>query len=262
MKILLAILSCYVYTRLMLKVYKKVGQTPLDVIDEIRRDNPKLRDEIMSYAGRLDPMAEGEMLILIGEEENKNRQKYLGFDKEYEADILLGFATDTHDMLGLVIDHKDSAVTVAQQKKIKTVLTGFLKKKTQVYPEFSSKTVQGRPLFEWKKSGQIDQITLPKRKIAIKKVKLIALESISADDLLGYIKSSVLLVRGDFRQGEILSEWERLLNNLKEQTFLIARVQFHVSSGTYIRGLAHELGTKLKIPACLYKLKRTRISDK
>ncbi len=246
----------------MLKVYKQVGQTPLDVINEIRRDNPKLKGEPMSYAGRLDPMAEGEMLILIGEDENRRRAEFLGFDKEYEADILIGCSTDTHDLLGLITDYKDGSVTPAQQKKIKTLLSAFTKKKTQVYPEFSSKTVQGKPLFEWKKSGRIGEIKLPKRSIKIKKVKLLAFEKISVKELHSYIQSAISLVRGDFRQKEILEKWNATLSCMNMEYFLTARVLFHVSSGTYIRGLAHELGTKLKIPACLMKLKRLKICTK
>ncbi len=243
----------------MLKVHKKVGQTPLDVIDEIRRDNPKLKGEPMSYAGRLDPMAEGEMLILVGEDENRRRTEFLGFDKEYEADILIGCATDTYDALGIVTEYKDGAVTPAQQKKIRTLISAFTKKKTQVYPEFSSKTVQGKPLFEWKKSGRIHEIKLPKRSIAIRKVKLLALETITIKELHSYIHATVPLVHGDFRQKEILETWDKILSALNIEYFIVARVLFHVSSGTYIRGLANELGKKLKIPACLLRLKLTRI---
>jgi tRNA pseudouridine(55) synthase len=243
----------------MLKVYKKVGQTPLEVIDEIRKDNPHLKGESMSYAGRLDPMAEGEMLILVGDEENRQRQEFLGFDKEYEADILIGCATDTYDLLGLVTQYKDANITALQQKKIRKIISDFTKKKTQVYPEFSSKTVQGRPLFEWKKSGQIDQIVVPKRKISIAKAKFLSFEKVSIRDLLSYIESHIPLVHGDFRQKEIIEYWRVIFSKMNTEHLPIARVLFRVSSGTYIRGLANELGIKLKIPSCLMKLKRTKI---
>ena len=50
--------------------------------------------------GRLDPLAEGVLLILIGDE-CKNKEKYLGLDKEYEVAIIFGISTDTGDALGL-----------------------------------------------------------------------------------------------------------------------------------------------------------------
>jgi len=38
-------------------------------------------------------------------------------------------------------------------------------------------------------------------------------------------------------------------------------VDFHVSKGTYIRALAHDLGRALKVPAVLESLRRTHIGD-
>ena len=51
--------------------YKKYGQTPLEAIREIKQNNADLRNLAMTYAGRLDPLAEGVLLILVGEECNK-----------------------------------------------------------------------------------------------------------------------------------------------------------------------------------------------
>ena len=84
-----------------LKVWKNTGQTPLDTIDQLRIDNPEYKDEKITYAGRLDPLAEGEMILLVGEEVH-NKQDYLDLEKEYEVDILLGVSTDSFDILGLV----------------------------------------------------------------------------------------------------------------------------------------------------------------
>ena len=47
-----------------LYVYKDIGQTPLELINTIKIDNDKKIK--YSYAGRLDPMARGQMIILQG----------------------------------------------------------------------------------------------------------------------------------------------------------------------------------------------------
>jgi hypothetical protein len=70
----------------MILIDKRVGETPLQLINRIRIEMPKLKNERLSYAGRLDPMAEGQMLILVGDE-NNNRDKYLGLDKDEIKDI-------------------------------------------------------------------------------------------------------------------------------------------------------------------------------
>ena len=81
---------------------KKEGETPLEALDRFRMANPKYKDEKMTYAGRLDPMASGVLLVLVGEE-IKQKDKYLALNKEYEFEILFGFATDTYDILGKVV---------------------------------------------------------------------------------------------------------------------------------------------------------------
>lgn len=250
----------------MIKSWKRVGQTPLELLEEIRQSNPALLNEKMSYAGRLDPMAEGEMLILVGEDENQRRTEYLGFDKEYEAEILLGFTTDSQDLLGLVVDSIElDRVENLEMSKLKKLLpeisNQMLGSRRQKYPVFSSKNVSGRPLFDWFKAGQINQIKIPDRSINVKKVSFVDIKEISSSKLMSYINEHVNFVKGDFRQSEILDKWESVLgdNSFDNYHFPIVRMTFVVSSGTYIRSLAEDLGKLLDVPACLFSLKRTKI---
>lgn len=250
----------------MIKIWKRVGQTPLELLKEIRLNNPSLKNEILSYAGRLDPMAEGEMLILVGKKENKEREKYLNFDKEYEAEILLGFSTDTHDLLGLVTRQADFARLKKEnanllEEKMKKILSDLIEKKEQKYPVFSSKTVSGRPLFDWYKSGEIKKIEIPSHEIKIKEIRLLSISFISSEEFKKNIKNKISLIKGDFRQEEIFNKWNEIVSLplFSDFEFPIVKVYFHVSSGTYIRGLAEEIGEKLKIPTFLFSLKRNKV---
>lgn len=81
--------------------YKALGQTPLECLEELRVSRPDLADLPLTYAGRLDPLACGLLIVLAGEE-CKNKDQYLGLDKTYEFEMLVGFATDTYDLLGVV----------------------------------------------------------------------------------------------------------------------------------------------------------------
>ena len=47
-------------------IYKSVGISPLDAISLLKEKYPKLNGEKMTYAGRLDPMAEGALIVLAG----------------------------------------------------------------------------------------------------------------------------------------------------------------------------------------------------
>jgi len=70
---------------------------------------------------------------------------------------------------------------------------------------------------------------------------------------------NISAVQGDFRQEEISKMWKK---SLKAGEFaLISRFKADVSSGTYIRSLAHEMGEMLDTVACAYSIKRTRMGE-
>jgi tRNA pseudouridine(55) synthase len=239
----------------MIKGYKKIGQTPLQYLNELRENNPELKDERLSYAGRLDPIAEGEMLVMVGDE-NDRREDFLGCDKTYEVDILFGFGTDTYDVLGLVNSVSDVDISL---KELKKVLKKIKKVKEIKYPVYSSKSVFGKPLWQWEREGRIDEIDIPKRDIKVKKVKLLNTYEINAQDLYNYISFVIGEVSGDFRQEEILNCWKENIDNGVE--YKIARVRFKVSTGTYIRGLVDLVGKELGCDGCILKLNRVKIFD-
>jgi len=55
-------------------IEKEVGKTPLQCVEKLRNSKPYLNDVSLAYAGRLDPMASGKLLILIGDECKKTNQ--------------------------------------------------------------------------------------------------------------------------------------------------------------------------------------------
>ena len=59
-------------------VYKPVGITPYELIQKLKIKYPNYKK--VAFTGRLDPMAHGEMLLLINEECKKLPQ-YLSFHK-------------------------------------------------------------------------------------------------------------------------------------------------------------------------------------
>ena len=63
MKVWLGVLYNKLFFMPVLRLYKSIGRTPLEVINEYK-DKNKTTIEKISYAGRLDPMAEGQLLVL------------------------------------------------------------------------------------------------------------------------------------------------------------------------------------------------------
>ena len=239
-----------------LNLYKKIGETPLARIERFRSNNSEYGESKMSYAGRLDPMAEGVLVVLVGEE-NKKREKYLNLTKEYTAEILFGIKTDTHDILGKIVEtHHVGEPVKKMQGSLKKCTAQFIGVQHQKYPAYSSKTVEGKPLFVWAKEGRISEIKIPKREIEIYSIHISTYDALSQHDLLSDIEGRVRLVQGDFRQSEILTLWKECLRDNKYGTFGVATITVSCSSGTYIRVLAHELGRCLKTGALLLSLKR------
>ncbi len=73
-----------------------------------------------------------------------HKEEYIGLDKEYELEILFGYTTDTHDVLGYVdtfitYNSKDLALQIE-----KDTLEDFVGQFDQEYPAFSSKNVAYR----------------------------------------------------------------------------------------------------------------------
>jgi tRNA pseudouridine55 synthase len=235
-----------------LTIYKKKGETPLQALSRLRKEKPELEKETLSYAGRLDPLAEGLMLVLIGDA-NKEREKYLGLDKTYVAEILFGVSTDTHDLLGLVNEIKEASI---DENKFSEVANTFLGKFSQKYPAFSSKTVGGVQLHELSRSGEV--VDIPEHEVFLNKFTVISQRKITAKDVLKNALFSVDLVSGDFRQEEIKNKWKSSLKN-KNIEFGLFEVELQVSSGFYVRQFANDLGEKLGVPALAYSIKRTMV---
>ena len=232
---------------------KKKGETPLQALDNFRLKNKEYKDIKMTYAGRLDPMASGLLLILTGEE-TKNKEKYLALEKEYEFEILFGFATDTYDILGKVVSSKIEKVDIS---KIKSYLKTFLGEHMQQYPIYSSKTVSGKQLFTYARKGE--EVEIPSRKIFIKSLKLEKTREIDNKKLFQNVEKRIKKVKGDFRQGEILEKWGNVLLSSNKEKFTIMSFKIKCSSGTYVRGIANSLGNKMKIPALAFSIKRTKL---
>jgi len=84
-----------------LLLHKKVGGTPLQTIRSLQATIPSFNGLKIGYAGRLDPMARGLLVCLVGDE-NRNQKTHELKTKDYQFDVLFGVETDTYDLLGLV----------------------------------------------------------------------------------------------------------------------------------------------------------------
>ncbi len=241
-----------------LNLYKHVGETPRERLERLRIQKKEYEDEVLSYAGRLDPMAEGVMLCLVGAA-NKRREAYLDLSKEYVFDVLFGFSTDTYDALGRVME--TGPTMHVKKKHIVKSLNEFRGTVSQEYPPYSSKTVEGKSLFAWARSNALAQLVLPRHTITVYDIDLKSIYKVPEATLLTYIESSIEKVQGDFRQEEILRTWKQYLRADGKREFPCASISLSCSSGTYARSIAHGIGKELKVPALALRIMRTKVGD-
>ena len=237
-----------------LNLYKLVGATPLEVLEAYKRAHPDQVDVPMVYAGRLDPMASGVLLVLSGEERHQ-LPMHLSHGKKYQATFAFGLTSDTFDVLGLVSSGRRPDVAMAQDAV--ESLTGSY---TLPLPAYSAFKVQGKPLHWWAREGKLDRIVLPQKQMAVEAVKDVALQYLDPDDVLQDVRERVAKVQGDFRQQEVLASWEAW-HTRQQDPLLLVSCELDVSSGTYIRSLAHMMGQALGCGALLFSLHRTRVGD-
>lgn len=243
---------------MVLNLYKQMGETPRERLERLREQRPYYEHEVLSYAGRLDPMAEGVLLCLVGSA-NRRREQYLDMSKEYVLDVLFGFSTDTYDILGRVNETGDPQTVT--RESVKKGINEFRGMVSQEYPPFSSKTVEGKSLFEWAKKGTISSIVMPSRTVTVYDIEVTAMYKVDEPALLSYIESNIAKVNGDFRQEEILRLWRRNLKAGGERQFPCATIKISCSSGTYARSIANGLGKHLGVPALALHILRTKVGD-
>ena len=208
----------------MLLVDKPSGITSFDVIRLLRK---KLGVWKMGHAGTLDPLASGLMIIGVD-----NGTKKL-------AEILFGLRTDSGDVTGKTLEEvavpADFLAAAVFEKKVADALAKMVGTLELPVPIYSAIKRQGKKLYELARAGA----TAEEIKPPIKAMQ------ISAARVLGPVQIEKTAPDQTGQTGQKI--W--------------LRVHFAVSSGTYIRALAEELGRRLCLPATLRNLRRTKIGQ-
>lgn len=222
--------------------YKNIGETPLECLERTRTEYGKGSDVPMTYAGRLDPMAEGLLIILVGED-CKKKDYYLGMDKEYEVEILFGVSTDSYDVLG--------HITSVEKKSFDAIdFSKYVGKFTQEYPRYSSKVLSMKEIPE----------EMPTKEVEIYSIEQIGSSIVTAKRISDTVINNIKKVTGEFRQEKTIELWEKFGNDNASNRFAVIKIKVNCSSGTYMRSLAHRIGIDMGIPSLAYSIKRTRVN--
>ena len=216
---------------------KPAGISSFGVVAKVRA---RLRDEYgkkikVGHTGTLDPFATG-LLILLSGKMTKKSNEFLKLDKEYIAELKLGFTSTTGDPEGEIQQHfslgdrggrcramaadpREDGREDRDPKRnvVESVLQSFIGEIDQTPPKFSAIKINGQRAYKLARKGK--DFEIPSRKVTIYNI-----------EILEY-------------------DYPRLVIRCK------------VSSGTYIRTLAEDIGKSLGIGAYLTSLRRTKIGS-
>jgi tRNA pseudouridine55 synthase len=215
---------------------KPAGFTSHDVVARVRRI---LRERRVGHTGTLDPFATGVLVVLVGRA-TRLAQFLSGAEKEYEALIRLGWATDTGDLTGVPRSEQSVARAAVVEgepeipdslhfsvQDIEAAMATLSGEIDQVPPMYSAKKYQGTKLYEMARRGE----EIERRAVRI----------------------NVSTFEASPGPGLVLTKNDDGSCDLK------ARIV--CSAGTYVRKLAEDLGQRLGVGAHLASLRRTRAGD-
>ena len=222
---------------------KPLGPTSHDVVAAARRS---LGTRKVGHAGTLDPLASG-LLVLLSDDATKLSPFLGGEDKQYLAWVAFGAGTPTLDAEGPVTEEGDASRIDAAA--VERALAPFLALDKQRPPAFSAVKRGGVKGYEAARRGA--PLELEPRPARYRSVDLLAFATHRED-----------LPRA-FAPGA--AGWRVAADG---RSFVLpdplgmhptALIHVEVTSGTYIRSFARDLGTALGVPAHLAGLIRTRV---
>lgn len=131
-------------------VDKPAGLTSMDVIRVLRRVAGIRR---VGHGGTLDPFATGVLPILLNQATKLSAQIMDGV-KEYEGTLVLGQSFDTQDMTGTPLHAPNPVPADLSLEKIQGLTREFVGHISQVPPMYSAVKRNGRPLYDYARSGE------------------------------------------------------------------------------------------------------------
>ena len=143
---------------------KPDGFTSHDVVAKLRGI---LHTKKIGHGGTLDPMATGVLPVFLGGA-TKAADYAAAQDKEYVAGFTLGYATDTQDTTGEIVQLSGQ---YAAEARVRAVLRRFEGAQQQVPPMYSAVKIGGKKLVDLARKGV--EIERPAREIFVRELELL-----------------------------------------------------------------------------------------
>lgn len=253
-----------------LLLWKPYGITSNYFTQQLQHKNTYVK---ICYAGRLDPLAQGVMLILT-DHDVKNMSENLLHNKTYTFDIILGIDTSSCDIAGTVIhdtnfDDSDINIDYINNKLIEFIASYS----HQSYPPISSFVVKhdiyGRKPLWWYAKNNID-VPIPNKNVTIHNYKIYTTSKINSIEFYNNAIQRLQTITNTktIEELEIISFIDYYTNtlhslveskNTKDMYKIKISMELTVSTGFYIRQFCNDFGKFINIPGIAFDITRTHV---
>lgn len=152
----------------LLVLNKPSGPTSAGCLNSIKHG---LAQGKIGHAGTLDPLAQGVLLVLLGQ-----GTKLAGYltsgAKVYSGTLRLGVTTDTFDMEGQVVEEK--ALDNISQEDVRAAILSWKDLTEQEVPAYSAAKHEGKPLYELARKGEV--VPVKEKRIEVYEVEPLEIE--------------------------------------------------------------------------------------
>lgn len=239
-------------------VDKPQGWTSHDVVGRMRRLAGTRK---VGHAGTLDPMATGVLVLGIGKA-TRLLTYVVGADKDYDATIRLGVATTTDDAEGQVLSVAGpGAVERVDRAGLDAAVADLTGDIQQVPTSVSAIKVDGKRAYALVRAGE--SVELQARPVTVSRFDVLAVRPVTAtvpdvDPVEVYVEEPADRDPGAV-PGVAPTAAEPGSGPTRGVPAIDIDVRVTVSSGTYVRALARDLGAALGTGGHLTALRRTRV---
>ncbi len=245
-----------------LLIDKPADMSSFGVVARIRRVlSEKAGKKVkVGHTGTLDPFATGLLILLTGKMTKKS-DEFLHFDKTYEATLKLGYTSTTGDPEG--------EITEVQVQSLETMSRNLCGDEITDFQECPRPTGSGlseaRPVTTapWDAEGR--RPTGPSERLLQAVISSMVGEISQRVPAFSAVKIDGQRAYKLARAGKSFETPVRKVKiysiDILEYNYPYLKIKTHVSSGTYIRTLAEDIGKKLGTGAYLTALRRTEIAD-
>lgn len=247
-----------------LNIWKPAGLSSMQTVSRVKRitNNNKA-----GHVGTLDPFADGVLPVVLGRSTNVIRYME-DFKKTYRVVIHFGQNTSTQDLSGEIIATADEQNPFASLDEFAGALAKadneLSGKITQTIPKYSAIKTDGKPSYWYARQGI--EVEAKKKDVEIFSVNLLAAGINDA------VSDNEIFTEDSFQENcaeevEVINEYfpgfDRYESDMDEANNinlnkLWAIYDVEVSSGTYIRAWAEDLGNILGLGAYAFMLRRSK----